>query len=118
MLRLFVSKGAGSTDETRWVLSEVLAAAILQDDVQTISFLVCDIVFFFLYDHFHFFFCCFVTHEKNIVKKKIGTYPDLMYRESSGMWSLPLHQASRLNKFSLVQQLLQLGTFFFFFCLF
>ncbi|XP_053992252.1 ankyrin-1-like isoform X2 [Hylaeus volcanicus] len=78
MLRLFVLKGAGSTEETRWVLSEVLAAAILQDDVQTISFL-------------------------------IGTYPDLMYRESSGMWSLPLHQASRLNKIALVQRLLQLG---------
>lgn len=78
MLQLFVKKGAGSTRSTRWVLSEVLAVAILQDDLTTIEFL-------------------------------ISTYRDLLDRESSGMWSLPLIQAARLNKVTILQLLLDLG---------
>lgn len=78
MLQLFVKKGAGSTRGTRWVLSEVLAAAILQDDLTTIQFLV-------------------------------STYKDLLERESSGMWSLPIIQAAKLNKVRTLQLLLDLG---------
>lgn len=40
MLDLFIAKGAGGTDKTRWVLSEVLAAAVLQDDFETVRWLV------------------------------------------------------------------------------
>lgn len=78
MLQLFVRKGSGSTKATRWVLSEVLAAAILQDDLNSIQFLV-------------------------------SSYKDLLERENSGMWSLPLLQAARLNKAPVLKLLLDLG---------
>lgn len=77
-LQLFVEYGTGATKETRWVLSEILAAAILQDDMGSIEFLI----------------------------KK---YPDLLEYESSGIWSLPLIQASRLDKVPIVQALLIAG---------
>lgn len=79
MLQLFVAKGAGGSRSTRWVLSEVLAAAILQGDLDTVRFLV-------------------------------RSYRDLLERDSRGMWSLPLIQASRLNKVEVVEELLILGT--------